>query len=352
MIRKDEFLMELISLKFGLEFYELNDLQHIASNLGIKPNSENKMKIVNEICKEMIYNQVLNDVIICFDQTSLDIINTIVQSGTYKLNENDPYSLYMNALYDYGILLKVKNNEDEYYTIASEINEFLSKNIKKIQAEIKINAIIFKFAKAAVSYYGLLDEDEIQELYNYYHRYSLIDIFPRLSFFSKVQEIFTFNGDYLFDNNVKDIQNFVKDKEHFNLPFYKYTLEEFYVDERYIAIDIDYDFYKELEDYFTKEIECDPSIIVAINYFLMYEYDIESLKEAIDKETLIDVSKLDDRFEYYVKELYQYVRCWVLKGNMVSEVNEMIEENPKLYLNSKFVLLNKVKNLKKKWIFR
>lgn len=346
--------MNLNRLKLLIDFLEIDYIKHILSNLGIelKKNEENH-SVINKLYREIINNNILEDVILLLDENCLGIIEKIAKNVYIKPEQNDSFLMYYNALSDYGLLLKIIEDDRIYYTIASEVYDMITKIKQKIQSEFNINKIIFKFAKSAVAYYGLLDQEETMELFKFYHRYSHVDIFPRLHFYTKLQTIFTYNGEYLFDNNIIDIDKFVKDKEHFNsLPLYKYTFDQFYVDEHYLTIDVDVDLYYEITDYFKEKIECDPSIIVAIYYFLMYEYNVENLKDIIEKETVVDVSKIDKRFDQYIKKLYPYVRCWVLKGHMVSEVNEMISENPKLYLKSDFVLLKKVEQqIKKRRLF-
>ncbi len=341
--------MPLIKLKVLVDYLEIDMIKNIFSNWGVTILSDENIDIVNQLYKEIIYNNVLDNVIIVLDQKGMDIIEKVAKSGYLKTKENDPYLMYLDALSDYGLLFKLFEDEEIYYTIASEVYELICRNKPKIEAEFNMNQLIFKFAKAAVAYYGLLNKDEIMELYNYYHRYKSLDILPRLSYLSKLQSVFTFNGKYLYDNNVTDIEKFIKDKEHFkDLSLYKYTSEQFYVDEHFVDIDIDFDFYNEMVQYFADEIGCDYSIIVAIYYFLMYEYNIENLKDTIEKETVVDTIKLNQKFDNYVKELYQSVRCWVLKGHMVRDVNEMIERSPNFYLESDFVLLKKPEKKNKK----
>ncbi len=345
--------MELLKLKTLLDYLKIKKLKQIYSNLGKEETSNDKYTLVNKLHREIIYNNILNQIICCLDDVSLDIINEIASKGYLIRDNNDTLINYYDALSDYGLLFKITEDGIVYYTIAREINEIIIKNKDKFQKQIELNRLILKFAKAAVSYYGLLDKDEIIELYHYYHRYSNVDIFPRLQFYSQLQSVFSYNGTYLFDNNVRDIEGFVRDKEHFkNLPLYKYTQDQFYVNEKFISIDTDAEFYFELSDYFINEINCDASIIVAIYYYLMYEYDIDHLIEVIDQETIVDVKRFDRRFEQYIKKLYQSVRCWVLKGHKVSEVNEMIEENPEIYIKSDFVLLKKPEvNFKRRSLF-
>lgn len=305
------------------------DMSEVAEKWGLgKLTKLNKTDYATKI-EEEILNRI-NEKINLSTENNIKVLKYIVDNDGIVINQNIGLKTLLYYR-DLGLLFSGIDNEDKVIIMPEEIlaNIKISLNNKKLLDLVERNDYILRIVRGIVYNYGLMEKEELINLYNSLSESVLEEAFfmnlvlenSHSEEFIRIQELN--DKVYICNSKLTNLEKMVEEQENVNLPYYNLSSEAAIECGKYRYSEW-YKPHMEFKNYLLNNYDINEvQAIMIVDACIMGMKDNNPLSETYN--VLNACLNIDDEFtdrivKKFIVDMQSMTRLWKLKGHMISEL--------------------------------